>query len=260
MGRFIPASAGNTPLGSRAAAPWSVHPRWRGEHSSASCSSSATAGSSPLARGTRRWRPRPCPRAPVHPRWRGEHVVEALPLPKLAGSSPLARGTHERQHCRHPQRRFIPAGAGNTPASASDSSPCAVHPRWRGEHSARTGMSKLARGSSPLARGTRVGSASMVMSCRFIPAGAGNTRTHTIGAENATVHPRWRGEHAACRLLAADQVGSSPLARGTRPRRHIGAKRQRFIPAGAGNTTKPRPASTHEPVHPRWRGEHLTKD
>ncbi len=51
--------------------------------------------------------------------------------------------------------------------------------------------------------------------------------------------------------------GLSPLARGTRAK--IQNKREyfRFIPAGAGNTTRRRPRSVASTVYPRWRGEHM---
>ena len=97
---------------------------------------------------------------------------------------------------------------------------------------------KAARGSSPLARGTRAPS-------------PGGTRSRTV-------HPRSRGEHFAGVATAVGVAGSSPLARGTRPRNCSGARPPRFIPARAGNTpTTPRSAP-QTPVHPRSRGEHLT--
>ena len=50
--------------------------------------------------------------------------------------------------------------------------------------------------------------------------------------------------------------GLSPLARGTPS--WLSAKRylQRFIPAGAGNTTAPPAQLLPATVYPRWRGEH----
>ena len=52
-------------------------------------------------------------------------------------------------------------------------------------------------------------------------------------------------------------LGSSPLARGTLRFASFLPARTRFIPAGAGNTHRQRPAGSADPVHPRWRGEHL---
>ena len=92
--RFIPARAGNTAPRPRSPAPAPVHPRSRGEHAWPTAPNPASAGSSPLARGTRD-SPRPPPgsvrfiparagnthammgidpRLPVHPRSRGEHA------------------------------------------------------------------------------------------------------------------------------------------------------------------------------------------
>ena len=50
--------------------------------------------------------------------------------------------------------------------------------------------------------------------------------------------------------------GSSPLARGTRSLRSRTSGRERFIPAGAGNTQYQLPFFPRRAVHPRWRGEH----
>ena len=50
-----------------------------------------------------------------------------------------------------------------------------VYPRWRGEHETLTALDELEAGLSPLARGTQRRNCYLVASCRFIPAGAGNT-------------------------------------------------------------------------------------
>ena len=55
---------------------------------------------------------------------------------------------------------------------------------------------------------------------------------------------------------SAISCGSSPLARGTRRRRHGRHRHGRFIPAGAGNTAVRKRGTCDLTVHPRWRGEH----
>ncbi len=114
--RFIPAGAGNTASQPPSRTWPTVHPRWRGEHSSSRASGHATYGSSPLARGTPKpgsllsGRSRFIPagagnthggqrhqgQIPVHPRWRGEHRTSTSPSRASVGSSPLARGTPPR--------------------------------------------------------------------------------------------------------------------------------------------------------------------
>ena len=50
------------------------------------------------------------------------------------GLSPLARETLQLDARMNLLTRFIPAGAGNTPAASVSAVFNSVYPRWRGEH------------------------------------------------------------------------------------------------------------------------------
>ena len=91
---------------------------------------------------------------------------------------------------------------------------------------------------------------------RFIPAGAGNTGCSKAKKHEWPVYPRWRGEHAESMHNFDRENGLSPLARGTQKDIRSPALPNRFIPAGAGNTSRCRSCSGSGPVYPRWRGEH----
>ena len=174
------------------------------------------------------------------------------------GSSPQARGTRNTGSDPCTIFRFIPAGAGNTEGTVAAIELMAVHPRRRGEHRGRRIPPRPLSGSSPQARGTPWITTPIRPGWRFIPAGAGNTRIWPPRLQSVAVHPRRRGEHQRQDRHRSTAAGSSPQARGT-PSYNAGrAARDRFIPAGAGNTTVRglggRPAS----VHPRRRGEHST--
>ena len=153
-------------------------------------------------------------------------------------------------------KRFIPAGAGNTRQLVKLRQLLPVYPRWRGEHPFIFVSSWRDLGLSPLARGTRTKYPSLNPRRRFIPAGAGNTIETFHAIKQAAVYPRWRGEHIKSSENSGNQVGLSPLARGTRRRFIVNVQPQRFIPAGAGNTTGQPQRFTVMPVYPRWRGEH----
>ncbi len=114
----------------------------------------------------------------------------------------------------------------------------------------------LVDGSSPRARGTLNFRTRARWDSRFIPAGAGNTTSTNQESPNGTVHPRGRGEHCYAAPPGRTTHGSSPRARGTLGFEVAVMERQRFIPAGAGNTPSSSSLALRPPVHPRGRGEH----
>ena len=111
-------------------------------------------------------------------------------------------------------------------------------------------------GSSPLARGTRPLVSDKISQGGLIPARAGNTRRSLHGGRSRRAHPRSRGEHFVLSARLLWRMGSSPLARGTRPLVSDKISQGGLIPARAGNTTRQsRPGGAHR-AHPRSRGEH----
>ncbi len=197
-------------------------------------------------------------RSPVYPRWRGEHITVSRPGCIEDGLSPLARGTRVERRLCATDKRFIPAGAGNTECPLSRIRERAVYPRWRGEHLIFIIIVVIVDGLSPLARGTPGVTCERIYQSRFIPAGAGNTNvTHRAGYR-VPVYPRWRGEHDRSTIISPLASGLSPLARGTLSTGQSWPRDSRFIPAGAGNTTGGKPRISTAAVYPRWRGEHVT--
>ncbi len=193
----------------------------------------------------------------VYPRWRGELDRTASVVSSGSGLSPLARGTPVFANLWTIAIRFIPAGAGNTGARNTKPCICSVYPRWRGEHEMLVSVNAANTGLSPLARGTHILQNTRLISTRFIPAGAGNTRRLISAARDSPVYPRWRGEHTPAALDLKKGRGLSPLARGTLHGYASSQRRSRFIPAGAGNTPRLFKRGRRGSVYPRWRGEHV---
>ncbi len=61
-------------------------------------------------------------------------------------------------------------------------------------------------------------------------------------------------------IIASSAPGLSPLARGTRICQRLCGAVNRFIPAGAGNTTPATCFASRSAVYPRWRGEHKARN
>ena len=171
--RIIPARAGFTPHVSYAFTPTWDHPRSRGVYATSSPSKSLMSGSSPLARGllsclwtnckicrisparagftaTSTWLAVP---SPDHPRSRGVYQAGRDGQTFGVGSSPLARGLHTILINVDPPARIIPARAGFTRKLLPGLRSNWDHPRSRGVYTSSIPRSRIAWGSSPLARG-----------------------------------------------------------------------------------------------------------
>ena len=130
----------------------------------------------------------------VYPRWRGELVLTDKTVLRFVGLSPLARGTRMIPNLGYRTSRFIPAGAGNSDLKIASQYWRAVYPRWRGELMKCRNVNFSSGGLSPLARGTQRQYGGHSVASRFIPAGAGNSRSVRTRVSAVAVYPRWRGE------------------------------------------------------------------
>ena len=174
--------------------------------------------------------------------------------------------------------RIIPAHAGNTPSWPPRAGTRADHPRACGEHHTRVAIKRVDDGSSPRMRGTHRQAVLVMWWLRIIPAHAGNTPGELELPVERSDHPRACGEH--CHLTRPSAVirGSSPRMRGTLGNAASGMKKERIIPAHAGNTLLALaipgcvriipahagntqvayPISKIRPDHPRACGEHTS--
>ena len=272
---LIPARAGKTSeRRGKGNEPW-AHPRSRGENEAGAAVAHYTRGSSPLARGKRPrgdrrrrregliparagktpTRSRLWPKPGAHPRSRGENARWNTCTWLGVGSSPLARGKPSTQSGPTWRRGLIPARAGKTVRRRRTARLRRAHPRSRGENLALTEADDARVGSSPLARGKRVGHDTARAADGLIPARAGKTGIAPSRNGAGAAHPRSRGENAKSHTGLAASRGSSPLARGKLNRRDWTRIRFRLIPARAGKTKQRWGWTRSLAAHPRSRGE-----
>ena len=128
------------------------------------------------------------------------------------------------------------------------------HPRSRGVYRYRKKPIEIEAGSSPLARGLRVGLAGIPGRRRIIPARAGFTHGAVMRILMAADHPRSRGVYPTVAELNKGLHGSSPLARGLLGSRMVTPLVTRIIPARAGFTTTMAVSTRARADHPRSRG------
>ena len=193
--RIIPARAGFTSTTRSARGADRDHPRSRGVYTASALRRPGCQGSSPLARGLPSWFVSIQSRIGIiparagftrllcalffirgdHPRSRGVYRIQTVATTPATGSSPLARGLLKTlDHASH-RRGIIPARAGFTRLSSLVLRIGRDHPRSRGVYLNHSHDRRYHGGSSPLARGLRLGTARGVRSRRIIPARAGFT-------------------------------------------------------------------------------------
>ena len=137
------------------------------------------------------------------------------------GSSPLARGLPGRPRLARSQGGIIPARAGFTSVIRAPLLGPRDHPRSRGVYviDVRNVLAEL--GSSPLARGLHRGRVDGGEDTGIIPARAGFTPGICAVGVSGQDHPRSRGVYCRTTINSTIANGSSPLARGLRPRRRV---------------------------------------
>ena len=170
------------------------------------------------------------------------------------GSSPRARGQLSSSLLVADSARIIPACAGSTSREVHQIHLGPDHPRVRGVNPCPRANSGMHLGSSPRARGQRGPQRPAQGSGRIIPACAGSTAVVSPPLEVPADHPRVRGVNASELSTSSIETGSSPRARGQRPKRREYLRVGRIIPACAGST---RACIGHPPEpadHPRVRG------
>ena len=128
------------------------------------------------------------------------------------------------------------------------------HPRSRGVYLLAYLMWETPNGSSPLARGLLEEIPEPTTVTRIIPARAGFTLDTKAGVLDNRDHPRSRGVYSTNSGTSRSNLGSSPLARGLRPRLRRGGQHHRIIPARAGFTGHFSVPSRGLGDHPRSRG------
>ena len=254
--RLIPARAGKTDGDLDFLTGHWAHPRACGENEEIRGRLLAVEGSSPRVRGKprrsglRRRLSRLIPaRAgktngrtaaarsePAHPRACGENVGVHFCVHFCSGSSPRVRGKHRRHSSSVGEPGLIPARAGKTGCSSSNTGCPRAHPRACGENRIAVSSMWARAGSSPRVRGKLGERPTVVGLDGLIPARAGKTATRPPPSSSPTAHPRACGENPSRPSAKLLIPGSSPRVRGKPclPVRRRGGPG--LIPARAGKT------------------------
>ena len=212
----------------------------------------ACAGEPPAASSSRRssW---------VYPRvCGGTHRGRCLGDSSL-GLSPRVRGNLKQIRQIEHSLGSIPACAGEPVAAAVGPARSGVYPRVCGG----TGWVRVRRGVrpglSPRVRGNRIGMPGATCRARSIPACAGEPQATQSASVIREVYPRVCGGTPGDPVRVGHPRGLSPRVRGNRPYAHPEQRRNRSIPACAGEPFSFPPPNRRIAVYPRVCGGTLSK-
>ena len=175
------------------------------------------------------------------------------------GSSPRGRGKPSLYVLLFGNLGLIPAWAGKTHLTFPIGNHHGAHPRVGGENHEHGRLPFGVVGSSPRGRGKRVQFPGRAACARLIPAWAGKTRRRKPALGKHWAHPRVGGENGILVDSHLCSHGSSPRGRGKLQVFPFIGTAHRLIPAWAGKTERPSPASTPPGAHPRVGGENTCR-
>ena len=147
--------------------------------------------------------------------------------------------------------RIIPAHAGQTSSTYTESSWITDHPRACGANPQIFTDKEYMIGSSPRMRGKLRPVTARPSRIRIIPAHAGQTVSAVAQHNTLPDHPRACGANDHKRATHVCSSGSSPRMRGKRAGGKHDGRRVRIIPAHAGQTIISAQLMSVPPDHPR---------
>ena len=235
QGGSIPAHAGQPQGHCLGQGDAGVHPRSRGAALAQTDRDSVLQGPSPLTRGSQTIDPlghmeygsipahagQPASmsgwkqRTWVHPRSRGAASPAPAASTIFMGPSPLTRGSPSRRQMRLNFYGSIPAHAGQPIPGCPTSADPWVHPRSRGAAGIDGHAHHVAKGPSPLTRGSLAMTKAPQAEIGSIPAHAGQPLRYRPRGPWRWVHPRSRGAASPPLRLSSNSLGPSPLTRGS---------------------------------------------
>ena len=171
-----------------------------------------------------------------HPRACGANATAVDNCVPGDGSSPRMRGKRPSRYDIRGCRRIIPAHAGQTAYRSQGPSRRSDHPRACGANRVRWRARGPRAGSSPRMRGKLGPPPPEPPENRIIPAHAGQTAFYNGLTISKPDHPRACGANSSVISMETTVSGSSPRMRGKLMRLTYEARRNRIIPAHAGQT------------------------
>ncbi len=226
---------GNEPTAFFRRAPKGLSPRGRGKQTQAG-STAICARSIPAWAGETNETDDEWDSGRVYPRVGGGNRTTFSSGTSRSGLSPRGRGKPGESVRSVYLNRSIPAWAGETRCSLNCLVLSAVYPRVGGGNLFLLTSLVNWRGLSPRGRGKLGLCPPCPLSCRSIPAWAGETLRQAKDIVVTRVYPRVGGGNGAYRMVQKHNEGLSPRGRGKHRRRNLNADERRSIPAWAGET------------------------